>query len=177
MIEYYTRGIVLDRKPRGEQDATIVLYTKELGKILAFSRSIRRIRSKLSGHFLPGNTVQMRVVIKNNIQAIDALGEKPKCDTKDVLKFINFIDQVIPYGEPDAFLWNTIHDIVKNCRFTPSIYSYLLGEFGFGLEYAVCGNCTSSKIAYFSLPDIMFLCSACSKLCNNNEDEIIEIKR
>ena len=168
---------MLRRTPRGEMDGTITIYTKQLGKISAFAKSIRKPTSKLSGHMQPGNFVRARVIEKNQMQAIDALSTKPKCDTIKLLNFVKFIDQVVPHGEPDMSLWRVIEGVIKNCALGTETYRYILEMLGFGIEEAVCNNCRGNKIAYFSLPDIMFLCVPCSEKMNLNVDEIINIKK
>jgi recombinational DNA repair protein (RecF pathway) len=176
MIEHYTKGIVLDRKIRGEIDGTVVLYTEGLGKISAFVKSIRRPTSKLSGHLMPGKMVKVRMVEKNNIQAVDVLSEKNLCDPRPLLSFIKFLDEVIPYGEPDSSLWHGIENIVENRDFSPRTYNNLLRILGFGGESVACGYCTSREIEYFSIADIMFLCNNCLKKVVLNRDGLIKIK-
>ncbi len=177
MIEHYTKGIVLRRVPRGELDGTVTIYTEELGKISAFARSIRKTTSKLSGHMVPGNIIKTRIIEKNQTQAIDALSDKAACDPEDLVKFLEFLDQVIPYGEPNVSLWHVIEGVIENCRLDAETYGYILGVLGFGPDAASCGGCNSGEIAYFSLPDIMFLCTQCSKKLNLGADELILIKK
>jgi len=177
MVEYFTEGIVLKRSMRGEYDGNIILYTKDLGKISTFAKSIRKITSKLSGHMIPGNIVKTRVVEKNNIQAIDALGEKSKCSTKELLHFLHFLDTVVPFGEPDIPLWYAIRQIIEKCSFTPKTYSQLLEILGFSEGDGLCHMCKRNEIAYFSMTDIIFLCGSCKLQTGNiEEDEIIRVR-
>ena len=66
MIEHYTEGIVLGRNPRGEMDGLVTIYTKEIGKVTATTKSSRKITSKVAGHLMPGNFVRLRIVENNN---------------------------------------------------------------------------------------------------------------
>ena len=74
-------------------------------------------------------------------------------------------------------LWHVIENIVQNCRLEADAYGYILKMLGFGPEGAVCGGCNSDEIAYFSLPDIMFLCTQCSEKLRVGADELILIKK
>ena len=176
MIEHYTEGIVLDRNPRGEMDGSVTIYTKDLGKVTANTKSIRKITSKLSGHLMPGNVVRLRIVENKNIQAIDALSQKSKCDMAELLPFLHFLNEIIPHGEEDKNFWHLINGIIEECHFEPETYRYILGISGFGTGDGVCGNCKRSEIAHFSMPDIMFLCTNCVESSRLSTDETIQIK-
>jgi len=47
---YQTEAIIIKKTKLGEADSILTLYTPHLGKIQGFAKSIRRPRSKLSGH-------------------------------------------------------------------------------------------------------------------------------
>jgi len=175
MIEHYTEGIVLSRNPRGEMDRSVTIYTKEIGKVTATTKSSRKITSKIAGHLMPGNFVRLRIVENKTTQAIDALSEKPKCDIKELLPFLNFLDEVLPHGEADENFWDLITKIIEKCRLEPEAYRYILEILGFGADDAVCGNCRRSEIAHFSLPDIMFLCSNCAGRFSLRPEEIVKV--
>jgi len=176
MIEHYTEGVVLSRRHIGEIDGIVTLYTKDFGKITAFTKSIRKITSKLSGHLMPGRKVRLRIVENNRVQAVDALSDKSTCKPSELLIFLNFLNEVVPHGEPDKNFWLLINKIIEKCQFEPSTYRYILGVLGFGFEENTCGNCNIREIAHFSLPDIMFLCANCSNTSHLRLDEIIQIK-
>jgi len=175
MIEHYTEGIVLDRNPRGEADRSVTIYTKEIGKVTAGTKSSRKITSKVAGHLMPGNFVRLRIVENKTIQAIDALSEKPKCDMRELLPFLHFLNEVVPHGEADENFWELILKIVDKCRLEPGAYRYILEILGFGAEDARCGHCRNTEIAHFSVPDIMFLCSGCAKQSSLRSDQIVNI--
>src|SRR3989344_1336762 len=46
-VHYRTRGIILDRKERGESDLLFTIYTKDFGRIEILGKAIRKIDSKL----------------------------------------------------------------------------------------------------------------------------------
>mgnify|MGYP001578047273 CR=1 FL=1 len=175
MIEHFTEGIVLESVPKGELDRLVTIYTKDLGKVTATTKSARKITSKVSGHLMPGNFVKLRIVENKSVQAMDALSEKPKCDMRELLKFLNFLDAVIPHGEIDINFWNLVKRIIAEGRFEPKIYKYVLGILGFGEGEGFCDNCRKNEIAHFSLNDIMFLCSGCVERFHLRPDEAVEI--
>ncbi|MFA6553082.1 MAG: DNA repair protein RecO [Patescibacteria group bacterium] len=62
MGAYATEGIVLKHSPWREADRTIVVYTRDRGKISVVARSARKILSKLAGSVEPVTLVQMSAV-------------------------------------------------------------------------------------------------------------------
>jgi len=166
MSEYFTRGIVLGREARGESDDSFILYTKDLGKVRATAKSIKRIISKLSGHLQVGAFCHLRLTKKNNIQLIEAISIKSSL-TADLHRFLGFIDQMTPYESPDHHLWHAIEYVVDKDIFVSGesiirskVYRRLLDIMGFGPRLAKCSDCGTDKIAYFIPSDIMFLCSS-----------------
>ena len=175
MIEHYTEGIVLDRSPRGELDGSVTIYTKDLGKVTALTKSSRKITSKVAGHLMPGNFVRLRIVEDKTIQAVDVLSEKPECDMKELLPFLNFLNEVVPHGDADTNFWDLIRKIIEKCHLEPKTYKHILDILGFGADDAVCGGCKRNEIAHFFLPDIMFLCSNCAGRMRLHPDEMVKI--
>lgn len=57
---------MLEKEYCGEFDAWIYLYTKEMGKLRAKARSVRKITSKLGSHLEPGLLVNVRLVSKSS---------------------------------------------------------------------------------------------------------------
>lgn len=161
MIEHYTEALVLGRRPQGEFDELVTLYTKDLGKVEAFLKSSRRPLSKLSPHLLLGNLVQVRLVEKNRLQLADVLGERAKSDLSVLLNFLDFLDQIIPWGEPDQSLWRLIKEAISLSELNEETYEKVLSTLGFGGEGAVCSRCGRNQIVYFVMPDVIFLCESC----------------
>ncbi len=177
MIEYYTRGIVLSRTPRGEADATVTIYTKELGKVSAFVKSIRKLTSKLSPYLQQGNIVDVRLIEKNQIQVVDALGVRSMCELTDALRFVKFLDQVVPLGGQDLDLWHAVEHIMRKCDFSSATYRSILTHIGFLAQGATCENCKEGEIAYFNAPDIIFVCASCGAMSHINKNEFINVRK
>ncbi|KKT22478.1 MAG: repair protein RecO protein [Parcubacteria group bacterium GW2011_GWB1_43_8b] len=167
MREYYTPAVVLGTNPRNEKDAQIILYTKDLGRVSAIAKSIRKITSKLAGHMKVGALVNVRLVeAGGSYQLIDGLSLKAPCGGGDHLKLVSFLEDVIPQGQPDIQMWYAISEIFDSCTITPRIYRYLLQLMGFvagSVEVPICRGCKgkSGQVVYFYAPDIIFLCSSC----------------
>jgi len=167
MREYYTPAIVLNITPKRDKDAQILLYTKDLGKISAIAKSVRKITSKLAGHLTIGSSADIRLIdAGGSYQLIDGLSIKKPCAGGEQLKLATFLESVIPQGQPDIQLWYTVSEIFQSCIITPRIYRYLLQLMGFvrsGEETPVCQGCGGGggQVVYFYAPDIIFLCSDC----------------
>ena len=162
MTEYYTHGLVIDRTNKGELDDSIVLYTKDFGKIIARSKSTKRVESKLSGHLNIGRFIKARIIKSNNYKIVDALSEKTD-QSRELFKFIDFINKMTPYEAPDPHLWRGVE------------YRRFLEMLGFGLKFAKCNNCESKEVSYFHPPMLIFLCSDSLKKIGINEDEVVKI--
>jgi len=165
MSEYFTRGIILERESSGESDDSLVIFTKDLGKIRAKVKSVKRIISKLSGHLQVGSLCDIRLTKKNNIQLIEAISYKSALSA-DLHCFLGFINQMTPYESPDHHLWYAIEYVIDKDIFISGedilrrkVYRRLLDIMGFGPRLAKCSDCGTPKIAYFVPSDIMFLCS------------------
>ncbi len=174
MKEYFTPGIVLDREPRNELDEAIIVYTKNLGKVQAFTKSSRKITSKLSGHLTPGRLANIRFVERNKLQLVDALSaSSPSSEIKGLLLFLHFINKITPYGDADLGLWYMIEEIVEGGRFSPAIYRHLVERLGFFSNDAYCHYCETNVSNFFNLPETTILCAGCSVKLGLKSDEII----
>ena len=175
MTEHYTPSLVLNRVPRNSQDLSMVLYTKELGKISAIAKSIRKVTSKLSGHLTVGSLANVRVIDKGAHQLIDALSYSKSQPDEELFRFITFIDDVVPYNQPELKLWYTVEEVIKKRSFSPEIYKYLLQLMGF--DSKACEHCNNNlgQVAYFHTPDIIFLCSSCLAKNPIKQEDVVPI--
>lgn len=181
MNEYYTPAVVLDRRVKNAKDLQVTLYTKELGKISAIAKSMRKITSKLAGHMQIGNVVDVRVIDRGSFQLIDGLSRKSACKDEEVLRFLSFIDAMTTYHQVDIRLWYTLNEVMDRCQFSPAVYRYFLQIMGFGQEVkedsTVCGRCRKDKqgLVYFYAPDIIFLCSSCLQGTSIDKHDLVPI--
>ncbi len=181
VTEFYTPALVLTRTIKNDSDAQLVIYTKELGKISALIKSVRKPVSKLSGHLVVGRLADVRIIDKGAFQVVDALSRYPRCQQEDIIQFLHFLDVMTPYNQPDGRLWHAVEHIVRACQFAPAVYGHLLVVMGFapplGGGKLVCQNCSRAErqVAYFYMPDIMFLCSQCLRDAGAQENEVVKI--
>jgi recombinational DNA repair protein (RecF pathway) len=182
MTEHYTPAVVLSRAPRNESDLAVALYTKKLGRVNAVVKGARKITSKLSGHLQPGSLVDARIIDKGSFQLVDVLSRGKLCPpSADFIRFLNFMDDMTPYTQPDMHLWHILEVVLKRCQPVPSVYRQVLETMGFlgaGPDSTpLCQNCErpDAQVAYFYAPDIMFLCSKCVLDSKVDQDETVPI--
>lgn len=178
MLEHYTTAIVLKVSPKGEIDSIVTLYTKDFGKVIAKAKSLKKITSKLAGHLMPGNIVQIRLIEHgdgNGLQVLDALSDKGGGNIGDMLRFVGFIDKMTLPAMPDLNLWYEAEKAVRTGDFTPQRYRKVLGALGFGSESLICDDCQSNSVAYFMPRELIFMCADSIKKLNISEDDAVQI--
>lgn len=116
MQEYATPAFVLDVQPAGEYDARVFLFTKELGRVTARAKSIRKINSKLAGHLQPLMLSTVRLVEKHGFQVVDALmlrdlrkGVEPK-NIRELLEVARTIYETTSEHLREPALWSLLED-------------------------------------------------------------------
>lgn len=172
MQEYSTRALVLDIEKVGERDGRVVLYTEELGKVVARAKSLYAINSKLAGHLQPLTIAQVRVVEKKGFQVVDALavyrytaGASPQ-KVIELLAAARLISELTSPQQPDDQLWELI--VGGNLVSRP-----LLKILGFDPAHAVCSRCRHSSPKHFLLRDAVYLCTACMTRARMREGIVV----
>ena len=152
MTECYTEALVLEKESSGEEDAKVILFTKELGKISAKIKSARKILSKLNGHLEPLNLVKVRLINKNKFQVADVL----RVDALPIENFaaLRLIKEMSAEEQPDLVMWNLIV-----CR--EFAEGKILAAAGFDPQFAVCQNCGSISDLKFSIQNLEYFCQNC----------------
>ncbi|MBI2012888.1 MAG: recombination protein O N-terminal domain-containing protein [Candidatus Colwellbacteria bacterium] len=173
MKEYFTPGIVLEREPRNDVDESIVVYTKNLGKVRAHTKSSRKITSKLSGHLHPGRRAQIRFVERNKLHLVDALSSPQTSNLRELLPFLHFINKITPYSDADLGLWYMIEEIIEGEHFNPDVYRHLVERLGFSGGEAGCHYCGDSVSSFFNLSETTLLCALCRSRLDLKLDELI----
>ena len=150
MQEYLTEAVVLDREPSGDLDFRVSLFTKKFGKMVAKVKSARKITSKLSGHLIPGNIVNARIIEKNGLQVVDAVKKSAISCGSDFY----FLNKVLADAEPDLAIWQKI---------TSNNFQWLeiLKTLGWDPEFASCSSCSRSNPKSFNFRSQEFLCANC----------------
>lgn len=160
MLEFVSEAIVLDKRPMGEQDIYVTLFTKNLGKITARAISARKITSKLNAHLEPLDLTLARFVYKKEYRLTDALViNRFSGEPTSALKLVKFINEMTVEGEDDPQLWGELAPALRSGSIS---YVNFLKILGFDPLYATCGKC-SGKPDYFSIEDLSFWCQNCRR--------------
>ena len=160
MLEYFTEAVVLYKEPIGEQDARVVLFTRELGRITAKIKSARKITSKLSGHFEPLDISQVRLITKNIFQIVDGL-KIGRIESRH-LPSLNLIKDISAEGQPDLMMW----ELLRSNRLSEEA---VLKVSGFDPKFAECQSCSGVNHLKFSIQNLDYFCLNCF-----NEGNVLE---
>lgn len=179
MHEHFTEALVLDNQDKGELDALITLYTRDFGKVIARSKSVRKITSKLSGHLQPLNFINARLIEKNGFQIVDALtidampnfSNNPKNPEilKKNLNVAKFINDMTYELQEDSRLWQAIKKIFASNFEEKIIYHGILKIIGFDPKFAICAFCHKNETRFFIKMDHSFLCQNCGLKMSQND--------
>jgi len=114
MSKYYgTTGVVLAHTEAGEADSRVTVFTKDLGRVDVFAKSVRAPQSKLRGHLsLFANVRLMLIGGRGEWRLLDAeaepiFHESPVQYKADVARFLSTIT---PYGAADEALWGALRE-------------------------------------------------------------------
>ena len=170
MIEYQTKGLVLDKTVVNEFDYSYVILTAELGKVRAKAASAGKITSKLAGQLEPGSFSSLRLVKKthdSNLRLAEALLIDKICGPEYV-RTMDLINSIIPFEFPDEDFFT---GVTENLLSGKNDSNLVLSLAGYDPKYAKCGICGSEKIVYFSKSNIIFLCQSCLSRSLRNAQE------
>lgn len=157
MYELTTDAIVLDKEESGDYDAVVYLYTKDLGKIRAKAKSLRKITSKLASHVEPGWLTTVRLAGRDPLgngtpfQLTDGLSQRKVYTDYDYLSSVRVL--TIDWHRDEGF-WDYLLEGRTSRR-------SLLGFLGFGGENQHCGLCAEREAKFFEPADQIFLCEFC----------------
>ncbi len=115
MSAYYgTEGYLLSTRALGEADRALTFYTKDLGKVEALAKSVRRADSKLKGHLnLFGRARLIITPGKGYWRLADAesLTAYDRDTDLDALKTAaDFLIELLAESEPNAALWYLVEN-------------------------------------------------------------------
>lgn len=143
---YHTNSIVLDTFPTGEADMTILLFTKELGMILAVAKSVRSAKSKLRYSLQIGSVSKVdlvkgkqvwRVISATPIDRINILDTETRAV---VAKAVRFVKRMVDkekeergiYSDLESLLFSTKKGHSKEKLAEIELVFYLRSLFGLG---------------------------------------------
>ncbi len=165
MHEFVSDAFVLGRRPRGELDLTVDLYTERMGRIEGRVVSGQKISSKFSQHLNVPNLVTVRMVEKNAFTVTDALTVSAFSGLKEdnealqrVFRVFFLLRIATPQHAPDERLWKYLSGTMsKNAVFMKEIMDIL----GYDVSSALCASCTRPSVSYFEYGEGSFLCNDC----------------
>lgn len=160
MQEYVSEGVVLDHTANGDLDGRVSIFTRRFGKLIAKSKSTKKITSKLNPHLQPGNVVRARFVEKGGLQVVDVLKERRLSVPPPTLHSLHML---LADAEPDHDLWR----VVTSERFS---WPHILRILGWDPEGAACMSCGTTPAA-FHVKSQEFFCAACAS--NFSSDAVI----
>jgi recombinational DNA repair protein (RecF pathway) len=151
MHEYVTRAVVLEKKPAGEYDMRISMFSEKLGKIEARARSSRKILSKLSAHLEPGTLSLVRIVENRGVHIADAL----KAGVTGLSLYdLEAVSRLVAAHQKDAIMWRLL------CRgFT---WQKALTALGWDPQHGECARCHRAPVSSFTIDTQEFYCSSCA---------------
>lgn len=152
MYEYLSEAIVLNRRPTGEQDERMELFTKRYGKITCFGKSTRKITSKLSPHLQPGMHSRIRIIERKSTHIVDALLIARLAIPS---LHLSLLSSLLTEKETHPSLWHVLTTGEFNWRQT-------LRWLGWDPAGAQCIVCKSRKAHIFQPTDQTFLCRPCA---------------
>ena len=118
MSAYYeTEGCLLSSRPIGEADRRLIFYTKDLGKVDALAKSVRRTDSKLKGHLNLFTRSRLIFVSGKGLwRLLDAellqVGDEYK-DLAALQVSANFLLGLLIEREPSDALWGLVENFHK----------------------------------------------------------------
>lgn len=114
-----TDAIVVRRSNVGEYDRIHVLYTKELGKISAIAKGVRKPKSRIASHLEPGNIVRIELAEGKNLHIITGakITQYLSFESLDTMQslfiWLELIDKITHPDEPNTLLFDTVTDALQ----------------------------------------------------------------
>lgn len=178
-----TQAITLGKRAAREDDALYIFYTKLHGKISAYARGVKKIKSKLSGHLEPFGLIDLGIVHgAHNNRVAHAVGVYRFMNIQkdfDTIFFGSFglrlVNKIFQENAPDEKVFQLLTEYLEilddknlskhfsflNPAFTFKILSFL----GYNPEIEKCVRCGKriSGDSYFSALRGGTTCLACEK--------------
>lgn len=154
---YNLKAIILNRRPFGEDDGRILIYSLERGKLDLVARGVKKIKSKLAGHLEPFTLADIMAVRGRQYDYLGAAASQ-NCYfhiKKDLAKIeaagqvIKIFEKSVKPGLADRQIFDLLSgylEILNSKKIDPEILNYyffvkLLGALGQKPELYHCVNC------------------------------------
>jgi len=173
MREYVTDAVVLGMRPVRENDRTVALFTKDLGKIEVKVVAARKLVSKFSPHLDPLNLVHVRLVKKNNFTLTDVLTKNRFSRLRGraavlgrSLELISLLNNLLPLSVPEPRVWHSLIHAFEGKGVKVKLFLQLLG---YDPLHASCANCHAQRVEAFSRFEQSFFCGKCARTFPSSE--------
>lgn len=193
-IHYRTQGFVLKKDDLREADQLFTVYTKNFGKLRVLGRGIRKIKSKLRGHFQLFSLVELEFIQgKTSKTLTDALLINDFSGIKKNLRKLKIayissdvLDDLVRGQEPDEKIWFHLSDVFSKLNdysadFNYSLlYYYFLWNFLSILGYApelyhciICSNKLKPEALCLKSSAGGVVCANCAK--DQKKENVVNI--
>lgn len=174
-------AVVLRHSDWGEADRILVLFTREMGKVRAIAKGVRKLRSRKAGHLEPFTRVTLQLAKGRNLwiitqaETVDAY--QPLREDLVLMGYAVYVIELIDRSSGEEgpnlplyrLLINTLHRLAKTDDPFQVVRYYelrLLDLLGFRPELKLCGQCGKAIQAedqFFSAEVGGALCPNCGK--------------
>lgn len=174
-------AVVLRHSDWGEADRILVLFTREMGKVRAIAKGVRKLRSRKAGHLEPFTRVTLQLAKGRNLwiitqaETVDAY--QPLREDLVLMGYAAYVIELIDRSSGEEgqnlplyrLLINTLQRLAESDDPFQVVRYYelrLLDLLGFRPELKVCGNCGKAiqpEDQFFSAETGGALCPNCGK--------------
>jgi DNA repair protein RecO (recombination protein O) len=174
-------AVVLRHSDWGEADRILVLYTREMGKVRAIAKGVRKLRSRKAGHLEPFTRVTLQLAKGRDLwivtQAETVEAYQPLREDLEGMGYAAYVVELIDRssGEEGAnlplyrLLTDTLQRLAESDDPFQVVRYYelrLLDLLGFRPELKMCGNCGKAiqpEDQFFSAEVGGAMCPNCGK--------------
>ena len=174
-------AVVLRHSDWGEADRILVLYTREMGKVRAIAKGVRKLRSRKAGHLEPFTRVTLQLAKGRNLwivtQAESVNNYQPVREDLERMGYaayaVELIDRSSGEEGPNLPLYRLLTNTLMRLSVSDDPFQVvryfelrMLDLLGFRPELKLCGNCGKTiqpEDQFFSAEVGGALCPNCGK--------------
>lgn len=172
-----TEGVVLRRRPVGEADRLLTVFTRKLGKLVVLARGVRWMQSKMRGHLEPFTLSRLIIVRSRRLTLAEAETvnafpplRRNLVQTAAASHLAELLIRLLPDEEPNEALFELFLEhlsrlaALEQPECVMRTFEFrLLALAGFAPEVSSCGSCRAPLIPplRFSVRIGGILCRRC----------------
>lgn len=173
------KAIILRRKPMGEADLMLTLYTEKNGKVRVIAKGARKITSKLLGYTELFTLISCQINFRSSIPIISQISHEKLFDgvglNKELYSHLHIVAELVDRGcedhETNATLFYVLEESMNRLvqsdhpLVVPSILLRVSTILGFAPQLTLCAYCgepieTPEAIGWSNLHGGMVTCEA-----------------